>query len=87
MSTNLERMLKAAGHKVPETKPTLEVNPHHPLVLLLPAEDRVPLQTLRVEERLQEERRPQGDGSGLRLGPRSDGLAIRRCHGCLLIGR
>jgi len=35
MSTNLERMLKAAGHKVPETKPTLEVNPHHPLVRAL----------------------------------------------------
>jgi molecular chaperone HtpG len=35
MSTNLERMLKAAGHKVPETKPTLEVNPHHPLVQAL----------------------------------------------------
>jgi len=35
MSTNLERMLKAAGHKVPETKPTLEVNPQHPLVRAL----------------------------------------------------
>jgi molecular chaperone HtpG len=35
MSTNLERMLKAAGHKVPETKPTLEVNPQHPLVQAL----------------------------------------------------
>jgi len=35
MSTNLERMLKAAGHKVPEAKPTLEVNPHHPLVQAL----------------------------------------------------
>ena len=35
MSTNLERLLKAAGHKVPETKPTLEVNPHHPLVSAL----------------------------------------------------
>ena len=35
MSTNLERLLKAAGHKVPETKPTLEVNPHHPLVQAL----------------------------------------------------
>ena len=35
MSTNLERMLKAAGHKVPETKPTLEVNPRHPLVQAL----------------------------------------------------
>jgi len=38
MSTNLERMLKAAGHKVPETKPTLEVNPHHPLVQALKQE-------------------------------------------------
>jgi molecular chaperone HtpG len=32
ISPNLERLLKAAGHKVPETRPTLEVNPHHPLV-------------------------------------------------------
>ena len=38
MSTNLERLLKAAGHKVPETKPTLEVNPHHPLVEALTVE-------------------------------------------------
>jgi molecular chaperone HtpG len=38
MSTNLERLLKAAGHKVPETKPTLEVNPRHPLVQALKAE-------------------------------------------------
>ncbi len=38
MSTNLERLLKAAGHKVPETKPTLEVNPHHPLVQALKTE-------------------------------------------------
>ncbi|MGH8313953.1 MAG: molecular chaperone HtpG [Steroidobacterales bacterium] len=35
MSTNLERLLKAAGHKVPDTRPTLEVNPHHPLVRAL----------------------------------------------------
>ena len=35
LSTNLARVLKAAGHKVPETKPTLEVNPQHPLVLAL----------------------------------------------------
>jgi molecular chaperone HtpG len=35
MSTNLERLLKAAGHNVPETKPTLEVNPQHPLVRAL----------------------------------------------------
>jgi molecular chaperone HtpG len=38
MSANLERLLKAAGHKVPETKPTLEVNPHHPLVHALQSE-------------------------------------------------
>jgi molecular chaperone HtpG len=38
MSANLERLLKAAGHKVPETKPTLEVNPHHPLVHALKSE-------------------------------------------------
>jgi molecular chaperone HtpG len=32
MSTNLERLLKAAGQKIPDSKPVLEVNPHHPLV-------------------------------------------------------
>ena len=32
MSMNLERLLKAAGQKVPDSKPILEVNPHHPLV-------------------------------------------------------
>ncbi|HXX12175.1 MAG TPA: molecular chaperone HtpG [Burkholderiales bacterium] len=32
MSMNLERLLKAAGQKVPDSKPVLEVNPHHPLV-------------------------------------------------------
>ena len=35
MSANLERLLKQAGHKVPDSKPTLEVNPHHPLVRAL----------------------------------------------------
>ena len=35
MSTNLERLIRAAGHKVPETKPTLEVNPHSMLVRAL----------------------------------------------------
>ena len=35
MSTNLERLLKAAGQKVPGSKPILEVNPHHPLVRAL----------------------------------------------------
>ncbi len=35
MSTNLERLLRAAGQQVPENKPTLEVNPQHPLVRAL----------------------------------------------------
>jgi molecular chaperone HtpG len=32
LSTNLERMLKAAGQAVPASKPILEVNPEHPIV-------------------------------------------------------
>jgi molecular chaperone HtpG len=32
MSTNLERMLKAAGQNVPTSKPVLEINPDHPIV-------------------------------------------------------
>lgn len=32
MSMNLERMLKAAGQKVPDSKPILEINPKHPMV-------------------------------------------------------
>ena len=32
MSTNLERLLKAAGHQVPGSLPILEINPKHPLV-------------------------------------------------------
>ncbi len=32
LSTNLERLLKAAGQAVPASKPILEVNPAHPLV-------------------------------------------------------
>jgi enoyl-CoA hydratase/carnithine racemase len=35
---NLQRLLKAAGQKVPLSKPILEINPHHPLVLRLKAE-------------------------------------------------
>jgi molecular chaperone HtpG len=38
MSGNLERMLKAAGQKVPGSKPILEINPHHPLVQRLKSE-------------------------------------------------
>jgi molecular chaperone HtpG len=32
MSTNLERMLKAAGQNVPTSRPILEINPGHPIV-------------------------------------------------------
>jgi molecular chaperone HtpG len=32
MSTHLERMLKAAGQNVPESKPILEINAQHPIV-------------------------------------------------------
>jgi molecular chaperone HtpG len=32
MSTNLERLLKAAGQNVPMVRPILEINPEHPIV-------------------------------------------------------
>jgi molecular chaperone HtpG len=35
MSQNLERMLKAAGQEVPGSKPILELNPEHPMVVKL----------------------------------------------------
>ena len=38
LSTNLERILKAAGQDVPHSKPVLEVNPGHPLVKRLKSE-------------------------------------------------
>ncbi len=38
MGNNLERLLKAAGQKVPDSKPVLEINPMHPLVRRLKAE-------------------------------------------------
>ena len=38
LSTNLERMLKAAGQAVPASKPILEVNPEHPIVRRLAGE-------------------------------------------------
>jgi molecular chaperone HtpG len=37
LSGNLERMLKAAGQKVPTSKPILEINPTHPMVEKLKA--------------------------------------------------
>jgi molecular chaperone HtpG len=38
LSGNLERMLKAAGQKTPESKPVLEINPQHALVEKLNSE-------------------------------------------------
>ncbi len=35
MSTNLERLLKASGQNVPASKPILEINPTHPIVVRL----------------------------------------------------
>ena len=40
MSANLARMLKAAGQQAPATKPILEINPKHPVVERLKAEER-----------------------------------------------
>lgn len=40
LSGNLLRMLKAAGQQAPDTKPILEINPQHPLVLKLKYEDK-----------------------------------------------
>lgn len=39
LSGNLQRMLKAAGQKVPDMKPILEINPSHPLVKALKYEE------------------------------------------------
>ena len=39
VSGNLARMLKAAGQRVPDFKPILEINPRHPVVLRLKTED------------------------------------------------
>lgn len=39
LSGNLMRMLKAAGQNAPDAKPTLEINPDHPLVQRLKYED------------------------------------------------
>ncbi len=38
MSGNMARMLKAAGQKIPESQPFLEINPQHPVVIRLKAE-------------------------------------------------
>jgi molecular chaperone HtpG len=38
MSGNMARMLKAAGQKIPESQPFLEINPQHPAVMRLKEE-------------------------------------------------
>jgi molecular chaperone HtpG len=38
ISTNLERLLKASGQKIPSMKPVLEINPNHPIVERLKTE-------------------------------------------------
>ncbi|MFM1759710.1 MAG: hypothetical protein RLY75_980, partial [Pseudomonadota bacterium] len=39
LSGNLLRMLKAAGQQAPDTKPILEINPEHSLLLKLKSDD------------------------------------------------
>lgn len=39
MGLNLERILKASGQKIMGTKPILEINPEHPIVLKIQQED------------------------------------------------
>ncbi|RJX32870.1 MAG: molecular chaperone HtpG [Oxalobacter sp.] len=39
ISGNLQRLMKSAGQKAPDTKPILEINPNHPLVQRLKYED------------------------------------------------
>ncbi len=39
MSQHLQRLMKAAGQKIPEAKPILELNPEHPLVKRLADDD------------------------------------------------
>jgi molecular chaperone HtpG len=38
MAPHLARLLREAGHDVPENKPTLEINPQHPLLKRVEAE-------------------------------------------------
>jgi molecular chaperone HtpG len=40
---NMQRMLKAAGHELPAQKPVLEINPDHPIIQRLAADEQAPL--------------------------------------------
>jgi molecular chaperone HtpG len=39
MAANLQRLLKAAGQNVPTSKPILEINPEHPVIVRLKSEE------------------------------------------------
>jgi molecular chaperone HtpG len=39
MAPHLARLLREAGHEMPESKPTLEINPEHPLLKRVEAEN------------------------------------------------
>ncbi len=39
MDPNLQRLLKASGQSLPASKPILEINPHHPIILKLQHEE------------------------------------------------
>jgi HSP90 family molecular chaperone len=45
MGMNLARLMKAAGQNMPISKPILEINPSHPVVLRLKYEDASSLTT------------------------------------------
>ena len=68
MSGHLQRLLKAAGQKAPESRPILELNPTHPLVARLKAGRGGPggLGAAAVRPGAAGRRRPAGRPGGLR---------------------
>ncbi|AGY92382.1 hypothetical protein SPICUR_07095 [Spiribacter curvatus] len=40
---NMQRMLKAAGHELPQQKPVLELNPQHPIIQRLATDESAPI--------------------------------------------
>jgi molecular chaperone HtpG len=78
MSGHMERLLKAAGHEVPTSKPVLEINAGHPLVRRLDAEP--------DEERFRDWAHILFDQSLLSEGAQLDnpGAFVKRLNGMLL---
>jgi molecular chaperone HtpG len=78
MSGHMERLLKAAGHSVPTSKPVLEINAGHPLVRRLDAEQ--------DEERFRDWAQILFDQSLLSEGAQLDdpGAFVKRLNGMLL---